>query len=56
MVPRPTFVREIYKGDPPPADPPNDHCVWLPIMVSTAAWVETDAHFRERIKRTLGDG
>lgn len=31
---------------------PNDHCVWTDIGYSQSimAWVENDAHLRERIK------
>ncbi len=51
----PSFVREVYAGEPPPAKPPNGHCVWQPLMMSSRAWVETDAHLRERITKGLPD-
>lgn len=46
----PSFTREMYPGDPPPHEPPNDHCLWQSL---SGLWVETDAHFRKRIKAEI---
>ena len=46
----PRFYRAIYDGAVPPAEPPNAHCVW---NEEWSAWVETDEHFRQRIKNRL---
>lgn len=42
--------REIYGYDE--ENKPNDYCVWTDIGYSRSvmAWVENDAHLRERIK------
>lgn len=49
----PQVSREIYGYDE--IDKPNDHCVWTDIGYSQSimAWVEVDAHFRERIKQVV---
>lgn len=46
----PQVTREVYGYDE--SIKPNDHCVWTDIgyTQSIMAWVETDEHFRERIK------
>lgn len=46
--------RDIYGHDQDYK--PNDYCVWTDIgySMSLMAWVETDSHFRERIKE-IGD-
>lgn len=48
----PPISREVYGDDFD--NKPNDHCVWQNISCTTnvhMAWVETDEHLRERIKR-----
>lgn len=44
------ICREVYGYDPDVK--PNDHCVWVEIghSQSIMAWVETDAHLRQRLK------
>ncbi len=54
----PSYRRETYVGDPPPAAPPNDHCLWQRVLMDSHAWVETDDHSRDRITgqdRTKGE-
>jgi len=50
----PQVSREIYAYDA--AEKPNDHCIWTDIGYSQSimAWVETDAHFRNRLKEIKG--
>lgn len=49
----PQVSREVYGYDE--QYKPNDHCIWTDIGYSQSlmAWVEVDAHFRERIKQTV---
>jgi hypothetical protein len=46
----PQIHREIYGYDE--NNKPNAYCVWIDIgyTQNNMAWVETDAHLRERIK------
>lgn len=49
----PQVSREIYGYDE--MDKPNEYCIWQEIGYSQSimAWVEVDAHFRERIKQVV---
>jgi len=47
------ICREIYGGDPPPAQAPNDHCAWNKWQ---GLWMETDDHLFERTKRRMKNG
>lgn len=47
----PQVSREIYGYDE--SLKPNDYCVWAQTgySICVMAWVETDEHFRKRIKQ-----
>jgi hypothetical protein len=44
------YYRNRYFDDPPPADPPNDHCCWNELQ---NAWLETDTHLYTRAERGM---
>lgn len=46
----PKLTREMWDGDPPPAEPPHRDAKWSPWY---EAWMETDESFRGRIRAAV---